>query len=212
MGKKCIPGVMCIENMTLFLLVILIIMVFYFIKNATFNSGDGKIIIVQQPHQPQQQPVLSTGLMSIATRRDPINDPYSPPMKRDGLYYPTDFGDIRSAPLPGLPINIKTQGVNSTYQQVGILTRTSSSMMKDEMILPLMGRRLMTSRDKWQYYTMSNTGNINTKLPVSVNGKSCTNEYGCDSINNNDMVYVEGYGDVFRATIYENCMFQYLPF
>jgi hypothetical protein len=80
------------------------------------------------------------------------------------------------------------------------------------MILPLMGRRNMAGRDKWQYYTISNTGNLNTKLPVSVNGKSCTGEYGCDDITNGDVVYVEGYNDTFKATIYENSLFNYIPF
>ena len=74
-----------------------------------------------------------------------------------------------------------------------------------------MGRLTMTGRDKWQYYTISNSGNLNTKLPVSVNGKSCTSEYGCDNIYNGDSVYVEGYNDSFSATIYENSPFRYIP-
>jgi hypothetical protein len=80
------------------------------------------------------------------------------------------------------------------------------------MILPLMGRRLMSGMDKWQYYTISNTGNMNTKLPVSLKGRSCSGEYGCDSINNGDMVYVEGYNDTFKVTVYENSRFNYIPF
>ena len=70
----------------------------------------------------------------------------------------------------------------------------------------------MTGRDKWQYYTISNTGTLNTKLPVSVNGKSCTSENGCDMIYNNDTIFVEGYKDIFRVTIYENNLLRYLPF
>jgi hypothetical protein len=80
-----------------------------------------------------------------------------------------------------------------------------------DMILPLIRRHSMTRRDKRKYYTNSNTSSFNTKLPVSVNGKSCTSEYGCDSINNGDTIYVEGYNDTFRATIYETSSFQYIP-
>jgi hypothetical protein len=109
----------------------------------------------------------------------------------------------------GIPINMQTRGVPSEYQQVGILTRSQN--VGDDMILPLMGRRSMTGRDKWQYYTMSNTGNLSTKLPLSVNGKSCTSEYGCDDIMNGDNVFVEGYNDSFRVTKYENNLFQYIP-
>jgi hypothetical protein len=111
----------------------------------------------------------------------------------------------------GLPVNIQTRGILTDYQQVGILTRANRSAPASEMILPLMGRRVMSGRDKWQYYTISGSGNLNTKLPVSVNGKSCTGEYGCEDIQNGDVIYVEGYNDTFRVTMYETNTFQYLP-
>ena len=104
--------------------------------------------------------------------------------------------------------NIETRGLPTTYQQVGILNRTNDA---NDMILPLMGKRTMAGRDKWQYYTVSGSGNLNTRLPISVNGKNCTGEYGCDEIYNGDVVYVEGYNDTFLATIYENGTFQYIP-
>lgn len=203
MGKKCIPGVLCIENMTLFLLFVILVLVVYFYysiskyEKKTGGTDSTKVIFVTQPPQVNH-------LGAISARLDPINDPYSPPMKSDSIYYPRVSGDIRGA----IPVNIETRGLNTTYQQVGILTRLSGS---NDMILPLMGRRTMAGRDKWQYYTMSNTGNLNTKLPISQNGKSCTSEYGCDNINNGDIVYVEGYNDSFRATVYETSSFQYIP-
>lgn len=206
MGKKCIPGVFCIENMTLFLLFVILVLVVYFYytisKKGTgqgsYGSDSTKVIFVTQP------PQINT-LGGISARLDPFNDPYAPPMKSDGIYYPRTYGgDIRGA----IPVNIETRGLNTGYQQVGILTRLSGS---SDMILPLMGRRTMAGRDKWQYYTMSNTGNLNTKLPISQKGKSCTSEYGCDNISNGDTVYVEGYNDSFRATVYETSTFQYIP-
>jgi hypothetical protein len=108
----------------------------------------------------------------------------------------------------GIPVNIETRGLGLDYSQMGILTRGNGS----DMILPLMGRRLMSGLDKWQYYTISNTGNMNTKLPISVKGRSCSGEYGCDSIMNGDMVYVEGYNDTFRVTVYETGKFSYIPY
>ena len=54
-------------------------------------------------------------------------------------------------------------------------------------------------------------GNLQTKLPVKVKGRSCSGEYGCDEIYNQDHVYVEGYQDDFIATIYESGLFSYLP-
>lgn len=210
MGKKCIPGVICVENMTLFMLFVTLVIVVYlyyvhFLKyqNHIDNSGKNVIVLATNPIVPRQ-PIMMGGL---ATRQDTISDPYAPPMKTDnGIYYPTHGGDVRGA----IPVNVQTRAVNTNYQQVGILTRDGTR--SGEQILPLMGRRSMAGRDKWQYYTMTTTGNMNTKLPISINGKSCTSEYGCDSVNNGDTVYVEGYNDSFRVTAYENNLFQYIPF
>jgi hypothetical protein len=52
---------------------------------------------------------------------------------------------------------------------------------------------------------------MNTKLPVSLNGKSCTGEYGCDEIYDNDSVYVEGYNHMYKVTMYLNNQFNYIP-
>ena len=54
--------------------------------------------------------------------------------------------------------------------------------------------------------------NNSVKLPVSSNGKSCTNEYGCDSLSNGDTVYLEGYNDAFKVTMYDNNVMRYIPF
>lgn len=187
MAKKCVPGVFCIENMTLGIFMILFIVLAYMYHVFIVKVGEGKqIIVYQQP--PPSPPVVS--------RANVILDPYGPPL-------------INSNTNPvGIPVNIETRGLNSDYTQMGILTRGNGS----DMILPLMGRRLMSGLDKWQYYTISNTGNMNTKLPISVKGRSCSGEYGCDSIVNGDMVYVEGYNDTFRVTIYESGKFNYIPY
>jgi hypothetical protein len=124
-------------------------------------------------------------------------DPLTPPLKDNKFY----------ANRVGIPINVPTQTVDADYSSVGILTRISGK----EMILPLFGRPLHLGRDKWQYYAADGRGN-NIKLPVSNAGKSCTGEYGCDSISNGDTIYVEGYNDSFKATIYENRLPRYIPY
>lgn len=198
--KTCIPGLFCIENMTVFLLFVLLVTVVYMyythlIKPSlekTSTTSFSQPIIIAPPINTE---VATTHLIPIPTRTvDPLTDINAPPLKNEGFL---------------LPINISTQGPELNYNQMGILTREQG---KDDMILPLMGRRSSTGRDKYQYYTMSNSsGNINTKLPVSVKGRSCTSDLGCDEIFNGDSVYVEGYNDTFRATIYENALFKYIP-
>ena len=194
----------CIENMTLFVLVIILLVVVYIIW------VDGPSVVIMQQPSHSLLPITSSTqmgpLQSLSTRGnsgDVFSNPYVEPSKVDGTYPLIGGGDVR-----GVPINIQTRATGMDYQQVGILTKSGGS----DLILPLFGRKIMTGRDKWQYYAISNTGSLNTKLPVSVNGKSCTGEMGCDSISNGDTIYVEGYQDIFKVTLYENTLFNYLPF
>jgi len=127
-------------------------------------------------------------------------NPYAAPLRSTG-FFPTT-GDPR-----GVPINIKTRGFDTSYRQVGILTRKNGK----ETILALMGRPLFANRNKWQYYSMTDKNN-SIKLPVSRNGRSGTQEYGVDELYNGDTVYVEGYNDAFKVTLYDNYQPQYIPY
>ena len=200
MGKKCIPGVFCIENMTLAILMFLFILLayLYYVFIVKVNQQQNKI----------QEKIIYQNVVPLRSAPNVIMDPYGPPLKDDGSYFMNPSLSMNSTITRGIPINIETRGLSQDYSQMGILTRTNGT----DMILPLMGRRLISGLDKWQYYTISNTGNMNTKLPVSLKGKSCSGEYGCDIINNGDTVYVEGYNDTFNATVYENSRFNYIPY
>ena len=143
---------------------------------------------------------------------DPLTNAYVPPVKCDAGGLMNNPVHI-SVPMNSIAINVPTQQYNVQYAQVGILTKRYGH---NNEILPLMGRRTVTSRNKWQYYTVSggggNGGNLQAKLPVKVKGKTCSNEYGCEEVNSGDDVYVEGFQDTFQATIYENGMFSYIPY
>lgn len=206
MAKKCIPGVICIENIS-------IVIFFLFIGIAIYFYS----ILVNKIQKIENRSSLGQIPMGISSRliENPkvIMDPYGPPLRNDDAYFPREMSIVINESSPsvkrGIPINIETRGISMDYTQLGILTREKSG---EPLILSLMGRRLTSGLDKWQYYTISNTGQMNTKLPVSMKGRSCSGEYGCDPIYSGDMVYVEGYNDVFRATVYENSRFNYIPF
>lgn len=190
-GKKCIPGLFCVGNMTLFMFCIMSLFIVYLL----YRQNGSNVIVITQP--PSPLPASSSSLGNNNNENnDPLSNAYLPPLRNNNNF-------IKPKPIP-------TQSFDTNYQQIGILTRNNSNHHNE--ILPLMGKRKMTSRYKWQYYTISSGhGNLQTKLPVSVKGKSCTGEYGCDEIYNNDSVYVEGFKDVFVATIYENNTFEYIP-
>jgi hypothetical protein len=201
-GKRCPPGVFCIENVSLTLMILAAVaLLVYFLK--PLNSGQHmQHTQMQQMQHMQTHPSMFQSRANYGvsnSQGDVLLNPYVPPMRDDRATL-----DVRG---PVVPINVSTQGTaNAEYRQVGILTRISGP----ETILPLMGRPLFRNRDKWQFYTISEKSNF-IKLPVSVKGRSCTNEYGCDNVYNGDTVYVEGYNDAFKVTAYENAVLQYLP-
>ena len=198
MGRRCPPGVICIENVTIFMVMIVVLGVALFFQMRSDSPIREKVVVKEQGGT-GLFPRPSYSFSNVA--EDVLLNPYQAPL-RDDRVFPGLGGDPR-----GVPINIRTQGVDSSYRQVGILTRGNGG----DTILPLMGRPLLTNRDKWNFYTMNDKNNM-IKLPVTFKGKSCTNEYGCDNIYNGDTVYVEGYNDTFKATVYENDVMRYIPY
>ncbi len=141
---------------------------------------------------------------------------YAPPMPTLDAGALVANNPVQPAVTFNVPINVPTQqpfGQDSTFRQIGILTRVKKNKnnVEDTLILPLMGRPLLTNRDKWNFYSMNDKNNM-IKVPIKVKGKSAMNEYGVDNLYNNDVVYVQGYDDEFRATVYDNDTMRYLPF
>ena len=223
MSKKCPPGVICIENVTMFSFVIIVCIVTYFIVSTQSKSASNnqqKVIIREDTHERNEGAggygmPINQGMFGFFTRPnygytnlpgDVLMNPYVPPLRDERYLVP----ELNIIPPGRIPINVSTNisAVDTSYRQVGILTPLNGSPDK---ILPLMGRPVNTSRDYWQYYTMSDQ-NTSVKLPVGRNGKSCTNEYGCPKIYNGDSIYVEGYNQAIKTTIYDNDTIKYIPY
>lgn len=191
MGRVCIPGIFCIEHVTIFLMFILLFIVTYLYHQNTppssFSSKSGWQDAYTKPHTQvvmMATPALPNDVITVSSSDRSI---YTPPLKMD-------LG------MSAMMLPMETRGTGAPYSQMGILTR-------GDQILPLMGRRL--NRDRYNYYTMSTNGTINTKLPLKVKGRSGTTEYGCDELSCGDRVNVAGFNDVFDVTLYENGMFVY---
>ena len=232
--RKCPPGVFCIENMTIIMCVFLVLFVGFVVTRTSnpipsaapiqrraadndygYDYGYERPPVQQVRHMP---PFLMQPMQPFP-QEDVLQDPYMPPLK-DERYL---------VPVPGsrvMPINVSTQvgAVNTSYRQVGLLTPMTGdgpryrNKHNDENvsqhkvnILPLMGRPVFVSRDKWQYYTMSDQKN-SVKLPIVRNGRSGTTEYGVDQLYEGDKVHVQGYNQPFRVTMYDNDTIQYIPY
>lgn len=203
--KKCPPGVICIENVTILIIFIIIGIIIYilylYFNNQCKYDGNKKIIINNNMNDPEPN-ILTNLIPSFPYNNNPnvLQNPYVPPLS-DNRYF------IQRP----IPINISTNigAVDTEYRQLGILTPLNGP--NKDNILPLMGRPLFVNRQKYQYYTISNQHN-NVKLPVSVKGRSGTNEYGVDQVFDGDTVYIEGYNSAFKVTIYDNDTIKYIPF
>ena len=218
MRKRLSKGIIYIEKTTMLYLIIILILIivfFYFLNKIISKyfkldiNKDYKNINCKNNENNNNENNENNKLTGIYPRPsysysniadDILLNPYKAPLK-DGRYYPNMEGNNK------IPININTRALDSTYRQVGILKRNSSK----ETMLPLIGRPLFPARDKWNFYTISETNNM-IKLPVSHKKQSCTSEYGCDNLYTGDVVYVEGYNDTFKVTIYENETYRYIPY
>ena len=224
MAKKCPPGIICIENVTFlfFFILIIAILIFMYIKsNINFNNNS---TICNNCNHHKIDNVCkkcnnnnnnnnninnnNNNLDNLSIKpafgynnnNDILLNPYAPPLRDDRIFNNENCSNK-------IPINIPTQSLNTNYRQIGILTRVNGG----EVILPLMGRPLFRNRDKWNFYTM-NDKNSMIKLPISFKNKSCTSQQGCDNVYDGDTVYVEGFNDVFRVTIYDNNVMEYIPY
>lgn len=177
MAKKCPPGFICFENITLILLIIILLITIYYVFSTMKHE------ITKNDQQTQQKQDIITRVVNIPFNVSTNNAPSQ------------------------LPLPISTQRGDYVYRQVGILTRVNGP----NLILPLYGRMVNTSRSKWQYYSM-NDSNTTVALPINVKGQSGTYEYGVDELYNGDTVYVEGYDEVFKVTIYKTSNYYYSPF
>jgi hypothetical protein len=211
--SKCPPGVICFGNITfIFVIIALIVIIYYIYERTQTNNKQVRNIQREFGNNERDETIMSNTMFSLSglfprpaysysnVQNDVLMNPYTPPLKDERILLSTD---VRG----GIPININTRAIDTSYRQVGLLKR----MNGPEMLLPLLGRPLFVSRSKWQYYTMSDQNN-QIKLPVSFKSRSCTNEYGCDEISNGDTVYVDGLDATFQVTLYDNATMRYLPF
>jgi len=192
-----------------------VIFVCFALVLAYYSSQSRNMMYIPSPSPQISTPIVATSRPIIdiypsypytnLPPRDVLLNPYEAPL-RDERYFVPHIGYGGR-----VPINVSTNvgAVNTDYRQVGILTPVRGSSLNQ--ILPLMGRPLYTTRNKWQYYTISNQHN-NIKLPILVKGRKGTEEYGVDQLSEGDKVFVQGIKEKFKITLYNNDTIQYLPY
>lgn len=199
--KKCISKFICLEKIILYLSFIILLMIGICMYNEIkkmYNTNTHMTRIELNAHQ------NCNADNSNINKEDVLLNPYTPPLNKSPYIISKNIRVPRS-----IPTNISYQ--DAEYRQIGILTINKNNNQIDDKshILALFGRPLFTSRNKWQYYTRTDKTN-SIKLPIIFNGKSGTNEYGCDELFGGETVYVNGYNEKFNVVKYDNDSIHYM--
>lgn len=170
-------------------------------------------VLVVTTTQQAEPPTLPTQPLQIP--QDPRFFPSSPERSYDT---PPDLRGFPSPPIAAgggaIPINQPTRGVPDQFQQIGVLTApggTETSGSPTRTILPLFGRKLITNRDRWNYYTRTDGLNP-VQVPLEFKRRKCDDDVGCDEIMEGDTVSVPIMGQSYVANVYRYSVPRYLPF
>jgi hypothetical protein len=182
---SCPPGVLCIAgNLTNILIILLIVLIIFAIYTIVFK-GNSSPTIIMPPQQPSQttSTVIPVGESRYDRAPQPLRDWMMPPE------FPPRGG------LASIPINIPTQGLPESFQTVGLVN-------VDGAVWPLYGRRTAGSRDRWNYYTRTDTFNP-VPIPIRFQKRDCMDDIGCQEILSGehikiDVVHKEGTAKMYK--------------
>lgn len=226
-------GICWISVLTLIVLVILVLMLGYLIYQNMFSNNvssipipnstmrnnkknkegmmdivdaDGKVININIRNDNPEYPnanMISYPEYVVEKSYERLVNPLLPPERSYELSY-------------GVPINVPSRGYVGGYQQLGAITRVGDSgdataTNDRNSLLPLFGRPLYNGSKKWTYYTTSENRAM-IKLQISVNGRKCNEDFGCDELYDGDIVDIKELGGQYKVSIYDYDKPRYIPF
>ena len=192
---RCPPGMICFPNkfsviswpsvtLVLILLVVVALVVW------SYRTAPNIIVLPQGQSQGQNQAPVRVNLQNIGRGDDRYTRAPEPERDWDT---PPDYSRI---PRPDRPFNIPTQGIPEQYQSMGIV-KTS-----DGKLLPLFGRRSISARERYNYYTRTDSYNP-LPIPIEIQGRDCQDQVGCPELYNGDKVKMPATSEIGEVTIYK---------
>jgi hypothetical protein len=192
MVRRCPPGMVCFPDsfniiswpsVTLVLILLVTVgLVTWSLRNQEKITTDIFAQLLAKHQQPSTTVTMKSG-----------DDRYSRAPEAERLW---DTGpDLSRIPSASAPFNIPTQGLPESYQSMGIV-KTS-----DGKLLPLYGRRSISSRDRYNYYTRTDTYNP-VQIPIKIKGRDCQDGVGCPELYDGDNVKLSATGETGEVTIY----------
>lgn len=210
-GRKCPPGIFCISDELITIIIVIIAVALLFFLYATFFLGSGvnkgpTIIMPGQPHnQTTVIPIKGGGDSRYDMAPEPLRDwSYMRSMPAMPLAaMPLAAMPLSTMPLNAMPVNIPTQGLPESFQSVGVI-------QVDDKVLPLYGRRTGRGSDRWNYYTRTDTYNP-VPIPVNFQKRKCMDDVGCQEILSGDDVKIEVLNKQGKTSIYDYGGPKYIP-
>jgi len=187
MPRRCPPGMVCFPDTFSVIswpsvtLILIFIVTVGLVAWSLRTQSIPQIMYVPQQPAPVQVSVKSG------------DDRYSraPEAERDWNTGP----DLSRIPPSSAPFNIPTQGLPENYQSMGVV-KTG-----DGKLLPLYGRRSISSRERYNYYTRTDSYNP-IPIPVQMQGRDCQDQVGCPELYNGDSVKLSATNETGEVTIY----------
>tara|TARA_B100001093_G_scaffold129312_1_gene121849 strand:+ start:5065 stop:5586 length:522 start_codon:yes stop_codon:yes gene_type:complete len=113
--------------------------------------------------------------------------------------------DIYRRPVRRPPFNYPTRGPPGEYDRVGFLQDPDDPNKLQE----LFGRPTYPNSNNWNYFVKSDQYH-QIPIPVTMNGKNCTDETGCTELNNQESINL--FNKQHTATIYKPEPYYYNPY
>jgi hypothetical protein len=112
---------------------------------------------------------------------------------------------VPEAPKSDVVVNIPHDtarcDAGEEYKQIGLLV---SKDAEPPVILPLFGRKMAGSRDRYEYYTATDKIHL-WKVAVQYEHRDCQDRLGCEQVYDGADIVVPDYANKeFKASIYKN--------
>ena len=176
------------------LLTVLLIGVLLFLVYHLTNLQQPQVIIRESPPNKEPKVLKEPTVIIKEIIKEEDNEPY-----REDVYRPDIKRRIRTPPF-----NYPTRGPPEQYDMVGFLQDNEDP----NKLQQLYGRRTYPNSNNWNYYVKSDQYH-QIPIPVTIDGKNCTDETGCKELQNKDNINL--FNKQQTATIYKPEPFYYNP-
>jgi hypothetical protein len=182
MPRRCPPGMVCFpDTFSVISWPSIILILIFLITIGMISWSYHRIPVIVYPQQQSQVKI------NVAKGDDRYSRSPEPSRVWD---MPPDITRVSTE------FNIPTQGLPEEYQSMGIVK------MADGKLLPLFGRRSISSRERYNYYTRTDSYNP-LPLPIEIQGRDCQDQVGCPELFNGDRIKLSATNESGEVTIYK---------